>query len=312
MEEGRQKVIRMLQSLIISTVRPYVVRELPGWGKFYVAFLSYKRDWLWRGAAVRAMRGKIHGYTMHLELTHWPDRLTYFLGRWYDLDTQLFLADVIKAGDTVIDVGANRGNFALACVRLVGEAGKVICFEPNPSVAQKFEREISANSIKNISLHQAGLGAEATVLTLSVPLVNSGEATFGVIDYEAKDVYEVNVPVLVGDQALAGERPNLIKIDVEGFECKVITGLTETLRRDKPIVITEVVPHHLERCGASYKQLLALMTDLGYEPFRLVTRKDQGKYKWALGDIPTQDDACFDAVWLTQGVSERYPVLGVQ
>src|SRR5947208_1529536 len=120
--------------LVIALVRPYIWHELPGWGKIYAAFIGdYKRNWLWNDFGQRAIREKHTGHLLTLDLAHWADRATFFLGRWYDLPTQLLIRDLLEPGDTVVDVGANRGNFALVASSLVGLTGKVICFEPNPT-----------------------------------------------------------------------------------------------------------------------------------------------------------------------------------
>src|SRR6185295_14281434 len=123
---------RFIQSLIIVFVRPYTVRELFGWGYVYSIFVGgFRRDWFWVDSGHRAMRGKIHGYMRHLDLSRWSQRIEYFLGRWYDLDLQLLMQSAIAAGDIVVDIGANRGSFAFVASRLVGSRGKIICFEPS-------------------------------------------------------------------------------------------------------------------------------------------------------------------------------------
>jgi hypothetical protein len=122
---------RFIQSSIIFLVRPYMVRELPGWGKL-AQLIDYRWNWLWIGGPVKTIREKLHGNLMRLDLSNWSDRLNYFLGRWYDLEIQLLMADLVKPGQTIVDVGAHRGEFALAASKLVGKSGRVICFEPNP------------------------------------------------------------------------------------------------------------------------------------------------------------------------------------
>ena len=57
---------------------------------------------------------------------------------------------LIRPGDTVIDVGANRGMFALNASYLVGKNGRVICFEPNPNCLKVLRYEIESNDIDNI------------------------------------------------------------------------------------------------------------------------------------------------------------------
>ena len=145
--------LRAAQELVIATARPYTLRELPGWGKIYRALVGHRRGWFWEGAPIRTTRGKLHHHLMRLDLSKWPDRWAYFLGRWYDLETQLLVSDLLGPGDTVIDVGANRGMFTLLASRLVGDAGQVIAFEPNPTCVHILEDELAANNIRNVVVH---------------------------------------------------------------------------------------------------------------------------------------------------------------
>ena len=97
---------------------------------------DYRRSWLWANAQSRTVRGKLTGFTMELDLSQWADRATYFLGRWVDLEMQAFIEDVIRPGDQVVDVGANRGMFTLCASRLVGPEGKVLSFRAQPDLRQ--------------------------------------------------------------------------------------------------------------------------------------------------------------------------------
>ena len=130
----------IFQNAAIAVARPYVRRELPGWGKVLSLVAGYQRDWMWQGAPEKIVTGKLHGYKMHLALDGWwADRSTYFLDRWYDLETQLVLRDLVKPGSTVVDVGANRGMFALTASHTVGPTLAVLSvLEPNPKVLCAF------------------------------------------------------------------------------------------------------------------------------------------------------------------------------
>jgi FkbM family methyltransferase len=295
---------RAAQDMIILTVRPYVIRELPGWGK--LAFLiDHRLDWLWAGAPVKTIREKFHGDLINLDLSTWADRSYYFLGRWYDLEMQLLITDLVKSGDTIVDVGANRGNFALAASHVVGSGGKVICFEPNPKCGGTLGDEIKLNKISNITLHQCGLADKDDVLLLTIPLINSGEGSFGRSQY--KDNLTFSVSVRRGDDILANEEPSLIKVDVEGFETNVILGLMKTLERCSPVVITEVMPGHLERAGSSVEELKSAMEMLGYKGFKLDLRKSDGRYDWRLAEFDPSDDC--DVVWLNNSVPKQQLIL---
>lgn len=292
---------RLLQNIIIVFVRPYVVRELPGWGKLYAAIVGdYRRNWLWAGAQTKTIRGKMHGYLMHLNLSSWPDRLTYFLGRWYDLDMQLFINDLIRHGDTVVDVGAHRGDFALVASHLVGAEGKVICFEPNLKCLTLLEQEVVSNRIDNVIVYHFGLGEREEELeqnryTLALSVSENSKAE-NAVPSDEKITDQVRVKIKRGDGFLANERVRLIKVDVEGFECNVIKGLVNTISRDHPIIVTEVWPQNLAACGFSVMDLVALMKRNGYEGYKLGLMKEKGRYTWQLSGFDTESN--YDAVWM--------------
>lgn len=285
--------LRVIQYFIISTTRPYISRELHGWDK--VLRLFEYRDWLWAGATAKPIRSKLNGYVMHLNLEEWADRKTYFLGRWDDLETQLLMRELICPGDTVVDVGANRGMFALCASHLAGKDGRVICFEPNPDCLQVLCNEIEMNNIENIVTHQCALGSRNETVMLSVPTSNSGQGTLANDLYDRQVTYQVPAEVRIGDDFLNGEKPSLIKIDVEGFEYGVISGLRNTIYRHRPIIVTEVNPTFLAACCSSFEELARLMATLGYKGYKLSLQKRKSQYDLRFTDL--QNENC-DAVWL--------------
>lgn len=90
----------------------YIRRELPGWGKIYSWIVGgYRRNSIWADSLPCVIRDKRYGLIRILNIREWADRSFYFLGRWYDLETQLFVDHIVKPGDTGVDVGANYGIF---------------------------------------------------------------------------------------------------------------------------------------------------------------------------------------------------------
>lgn len=252
-------------------VRPYVRHELPGWGRVYSKFVGgYERDDNWAGAGKRVIKGKLHGFEMELDLGKWSQRWSYFLARYYDLGSQLVLMKALRSGDRIYDVGANIGMLCILASKLVGPRGRVDAVEPNPNCRAYIHDLLSRNAIRNVEVHGAGLADEESVLTLSVPRINHGEATLARSQYADDEIDKVEVPVMRGDDLLGdGPPPALIKIDVEGFECRAIDGLTKTLSAHIPLVLTEVVTAHLERAGFTPQDLFDRLTSLGYQGFRV-------------------------------------------
>lgn len=291
----------LFQQLVIALTRPYVSIEAPGWGKVYKAFIGgYENDAFWKGAGVKIVRGKRHGYRMELDLSGWPDRSTYFLKRWYDLPTQLLLEAVLKKGDVVLDIGANTGMFTLSARACIGDEGKIFAFEPNPSPRRALERHIEINALENVDVSPFALFDKEGTARLNFPTVNSGEGSLGDLSYPEGETQSVDVRMMVGDDVLADVSPRLVKIDVEGAELGVLRGLERLVARARPMIVAEYVPSHLARFQSSFDDFAAFAERHGYRIFCTGMRKASGGRRLALspfsaasGVTGTEDDIVF-------------------
>ncbi|MEG4071910.1 FkbM family methyltransferase [Microcoleus sp. Pol14C2] len=286
-----------LYSLLIL---PYTRRELPGWGKLMTLTGVYRDD-LWKNAPIREIRGKFHGYRMAMDLSKWNDRMSYFLGRYYDLPTQLFIQNAVQPGDSFIDAGANTGMITLLAAYHTGTTGCVHSFEPNPLAFQKLKAAVTDNELQKVSLHQCGLSNERNELTLTVPTDVTGLGTFAQLAEKDRSLIsnQYQVPVYPGDEMLPDNLPGatFIKIDVEGFEVNVIKGFSQTLQKLRPAVLTEVVGSHLERAGSSVAELCSVMDDFGYEAFNLEAKREGLGHRLQLSKAQA-GKMTDDVVWL--------------
>ena len=132
----------------------------------------------------------------------------------------------LRTGDYVWDVGANVGYYTKLFSERVGHHGKVFAFEPSPA---NFARLTSAcTDLDNVKLLPVGLGRVDDKLSFQQGDDELG-ATSRIIENE-QDGIEVNIRS--GQSMLRAndvELPNVIKIDVEGFELEVLEGLGEFL-----------------------------------------------------------------------------------
>ncbi len=137
---------------------------------------------------------------------------------------------------TVIDIGANRGQFALAARAISG--AKVVSFEPLPEVAALFQNVFSSD--RDVKLHVAAIGekAERKLIHLSArddssSLLEIGEAQS---DYfpGTHEVGTLEVAVGTLDQFLSRDeivRPAMLKLDVQGFELQALAGCRSLIDR---------------------------------------------------------------------------------
>lgn len=259
-------------SFIDGLVRQYTLRELPAWGLLY-SLLIDNRHGRWDDSEIVEIVGKIHGYRMRLDLAEWPDRLAYFLGRWYDLPTQLLLKEALSPGDVVVDVGGNIGMFTLTARHYVGEGGAVHAFEPNPAPRERFLRHLEANGIANVTLHPFALDEREGEAVLHAPKTNLGEGSLARPAYPDADIVAQAVRIKVGDLVLPDVSPRLLKIDVEGAEIGVLRGFSRMIARARPVIVCECAEKHLQRFGRSFADLAAIADEYGYGVYRLSYRK---------------------------------------
>jgi FkbM family methyltransferase len=281
----------------VRVIRPYATRELPAWGKLLNLFVDSRGDAPWRDAPPVWGRGKLHGYEMLLELAKWTSRGAYFTGAYYDLGTQHLVAMLLGEGQTFVDIGANEGMISLVASRAVGETGKVIAFEPNPAPRSFLEKAIDRNGITNIRIEPYGVAESDAIMPLHVPQVNSGEGSFGAPDPGSGETYTIECKVGPADPILADCSPDLIKIDVEGFELGALRGIEGTLRRCRPPVIMELIGGHLHRAGTTVDEVRRFMERLGYS-----CRAIRFDRQLSLVPVTLSEDMAEDVIWSSEAL----------
>jgi FkbM family methyltransferase len=164
-------------------------------------------------------------------------RTVFFFG---DLEPKLswVCTQLLRPGDTAIDVGANCGVVTLLAAHRVGSTGSVHAFEPQPGVAALLRRSLALNDMVQVRLHEVALSDRDGRLELAVPDHNLGAASLTrqlngpgtrfIVDVRASGPY-------LGALDLGPVR--LLKIDIEGHEPQFLQGAREFLAASMPDVI---------------------------------------------------------------------------
>jgi len=153
-----------------------------------------------------------------------------------------FIKMVSDKSKVLVDVGAYLGSHT---IRLAKYFGVVIAFEPNPEAVRIFKKNLELNGIKNVMLLECALGDQEGELDL---YLRGGSSTL-LKGYEGKGKVKVKVRRLDDILYNVLYHNDVIKIDVEGYEEKVIRGALKTIKKHKPIIVIE---HHEYR---EYKEL---------------------------------------------------------
>lgn len=184
-----------------------------------------------KGFPSRESGGGIPAFRNHLEL------LAH--GKW-EPEVLSFLADSLRSGDVFIDVGAWMGVHSIYSSILVRESGRVHSFEPDPVAQFMLQRNILLNHAANIAVHKEALSDEEGTASLT-PGAGFGMSYSRLLERpsEAKTGMTVRTTTLDHFVSTSGIKPKVVKIDVEGFEDKVISGGKRTFSDDSTFIVLE-------------------------------------------------------------------------
>jgi FkbM family methyltransferase len=206
-------------------------------------------------------------FRMHHDPTSICDTNTHKLsGIGCEPEVAQFMMRVLRAGDTVIDAGANVGFFTMLMARLVGPTGRVIAFEPNTDTFWRLCGNVLLNGFvdNNVTARNTALWDSVRDLPLYTNPIDPGLTTLRAFR-EVNGSQYVRTAVL--DHSVAG-KPRLIKIDIEGAECHALAGAERLLTVDRvPFILSELNEPALRRFGKSAHDLRDFMLRHGYDTF---------------------------------------------
>ena len=188
-----------------------------------------------------------------------------FKARYRDQGPEILAAMAsIKPGDTVADVGANKGAYLYWLRRAVGESGAVFAYEPQPSLAGYLRNVCSVMKWTNVTVRDCAISDSAGVRTLHVP--GDGDSPGASLENAILESvrcrsYECRTDTLDHELRDAA-RVAFLKLDVEGHELRVLRGATETLRRDGPVILLECEARHLT--SHSMQDVFRFLETFGY------------------------------------------------
>lgn len=179
--------------------------------------------------------------------------------------TKQFLLRHMPSDGLFLDVGANVGYFSLLLAQ-VAPASRVISLEPNPPIAALLEESIARNKLgSRISLHRVAAADTAGTLQFGVDPDNTGHSRLA----NEHHAGSLTVETVVLDEwlppLLEGRPLSLVKIDVEGAECRVLRGMNRLIAEHRPAIVVEGYDEHLREFGDSLADLRALLVQAGYE-----------------------------------------------
>lgn len=184
--------------------------------------------------------------------------------------TKIF-KDIVKRGDTFLDIGANIGYFSLLARTLIGPTGKIYSFEPEPKNYDYLLKNIKVNKWDFEAMNVAVGDMNGDIDLFKCPY-DSGHHTIqqdkGITEYRKRSwlrfftphkIERLKVPIVRIDNRIIMP-VNVVKIDVEGSELEVLKGMKNLLARNENIkIIMEFFPLLLKEMGTDLFELYSFI-----------------------------------------------------
>ena len=228
-------------------LRPWPLRQLTNW-------------------TIRKLLPKqveIHGATVVLNPTDPVVSGALHFGVYEKAETRFFQS-ACRDGMTFLDVGANLCYYTALAARAVGPNGRVLAVEPDPDSFGYLEQTIAANAVGNVEAFPVAASDAPATLPLYISTDNRGDNR---LYASGEDRPQVEVAARPLDALLRENKidtVDLIKIDVQGYEPKVIAGLRETIAASPNLtLLTEFWPQGIDEAGEDANEFLQTLRELG-------------------------------------------------
>jgi len=158
-------------------------------------------------------------------------------GGLYELESTYIFERLLRAGDTVIDIGANIGWYTLLSAKKVGPHGRVVACEPEPHNFELLEASVRLNQFANVTLLRKGVSDRTGKVSLHLSPTNAGGHTIMETGNQAGEITVdcTTIDELVRELSLG--KVDVVKIDAEYSEPLILLGARALLSRGQPSYI---------------------------------------------------------------------------
>ncbi len=177
----------------------------------------------------------------------------HFRGEFYEPDELAMMAEVIRPGSVIADIGSNVGNHAVYFDKFL-DAREVVLFEVNPDAVEILRINQALNGCTRWNTSYLGYALSNKFAAIS--LVAARADNLG--GTKCREDAAGDLRCIPGDSVLANRPVDFIKLDVEGSEMVVLAGLKETIRRWRPTMFVEVL-------SRNFPAFEAFLAQQGYE-----------------------------------------------
>lgn len=211
--------------------------------------------WLTRLANVKVAVCEVQGSSMILDLSDKGIHRDLYLHGIREPQATRYLQSILQPEWVVVDIGANIGYYALQEARAVRS---VIALEPAPENYKGLAHNVELNGYRNVRAYRLAIGDE----TREIGFVLSRACNWNSV---AESGGDITVPMFPLDIFLNGVRADFVRMDVEGYEMKILRGMEGILRNHRPRMFIEVHRDKLREYGSSQREVMEYLAQFGYQ-----------------------------------------------
>jgi FkbM family methyltransferase len=181
----------------------------------------------------------------------------------YEFEDMAFVLHFLRESDRFVDVGANIGAYTILASSVIG--AKCIAIEPVPITFKRLCDNVNINGVYDrVRCLKLGISSTTGMLRFTTTLGAMNHVAVG----ENENTGTIELPVNSLDEVAGEFKPSLVKIDVEGFETKVIEGADDILSQEGLYAVSMELREHGKKYGFDEMDLHKKMICYGFVPYR--------------------------------------------
>ncbi len=210
-----------------------------------------------------------NGGRIHVN-TGWSLERHILLAGVYEPVISNIVQRALKAGGTALDIGANIGAHTLVMARTVGAQGHIVAIEPHPVVAARLRDNLDLNGIAHVNVLEAAFSDQDGKTRFYGFDPNAPKKGISSLEPDDRARVPIEVETLCGSTFMHRfplESLDLVKVDVEGAEQRVLSEIQPLIREHQPVVVFEHHKPHWDKFGHTIDSVLALFDGLSYTTY---------------------------------------------
>jgi FkbM family methyltransferase len=235
-------------------------------------FMLTESEWNPKVMLGRAIVAILPEESLHqLKKAYYAYLLSHVPEDWGEHDA-LFVRSLVRAGDTVMDIGASIGGYTKFLSNLVGRSGRVYSFEPNPPIFDFLSHNVRKLGLPNVEMFKTALSDKQGSANIVIPHYRWGSECHYDATLEQQsadsDCRQIEIAVDTLDSLFADRREKIafIKCDVNNHELSFLHGGLQTIRRSKPAMLIEILADP-DQAGMPAAQVFELLAQENYQGY---------------------------------------------